>query len=340
MDIVFAYQFVLKEEYMGIRIAVFKKARFSLILSIIGIILFVTGCNDNAGYATVDFSKTIQVEQPGPIHDKSQTLRVAVSAMVSPKETFSNYRELLDYLGKKLDYKIQLIQRKTYGEINELFLKRKIDLAFICSGPYATGKEKYRFEALATPIIRGEPFYHSYLIVNKNSSIKSLEDLKGRIFAFTDPESNTGALIPTHWLAQKGETPESFFKSINYTYSHDNSILAVAKSLVDGAAVDSMIWEYYNARNPVNTSQTRVIKKSIPFGSPPFVASKYLAPKIKEKARALLLNMHQDPKGMTILKELMIDRFISPEETWYQPVRDIKKQLNPAHRNKDVAKRF
>jgi phosphonate transport system substrate-binding protein len=137
-----------------------------------------------------------------------------------------------------------------------------------------------------------------------------------------------------------GEKPETFFKNVTYTYSHDNSILAVARSLVDGAAVDGVIWEYYNARNPLNTSQTRVIKKSIPFGSPPFVASKYLTLNIKEKARDLLLDMHQDPKGRFILKELMIDRFVSPKDTWYQPVRDIKKQLNIAYKGSDVAERF
>jgi phosphonate transport system substrate-binding protein len=147
-------------------------------------------------------------------------------------------------------------------------------------------------------------------------------------------------MVPQYWLVKMGETPKIFFKNITYTYSHDNSILAVARSLVDGAAVDGMIWEFYNARNPLNTSQTRVIKKSIPFGSPPFVASTYLEPKIKEKARDLLLDMHQDPKGRTILKELMIDRFVSPEDTWYQPVRDIEQQLNIAYRNLDVAQRF
>ena len=315
---------------------IFRNICFFLYFSV----FFVSGCSNDAGYTPVDFSKTIQVEQPGPAHDKSQTLRVAVSAMVSPKETFSNYRALLDYIGKKLNCNIQLIQRKTYTEINDLFLKGKVDLAFICSGPYATGKEKYGFEALATPIIRGEPFYHSYLIVNKNSSIKTLEDLKGRVFAFTDPESNTGALIPTYWVAQKGETPESFFKSINYTYSHDNSILAVAKSLVDGAAVDGMIWEYYNSRNPVNTSQTRVIKKSIPFGSPPFVASRYLPSDVKEKARNVLLKMHQDPAGRRILKELLIERFDMPKEVWYQPVREIKSRLVAANKGSHVAPRF
>jgi phosphonate transport system substrate-binding protein len=308
--------------------------------SIVLIMLLVSGCSRDAEYTPVDFSNTIKIDKTTFLNDKEPTLKVAISAMVSPKETFSTYRNLLDYIGDHLNYKIQLIQRKTYGEINELFLKQQIDLAFICSGPYAVGKEKYGFEALATPVIRGNPLYQSYLIVNKNSSIENIEDLRGRVFAMTDPASNTGAMVPLFWLAEMGETPETFFNNVTYTYSHDNSILAVARSLVDGAAVDGVIWEYYNARNPLNTSQTRVIKKSIPFGSPPFVASKYLTPKIKEKARELFLDMHQDPKGRSILKELMIDRFVSPKDTWYQPVRDIKKQLNIAYKGSDVAERF
>lgn len=317
-----------------------KKLLLCLGLSVAVIMLLAAGCTKESGYTPIDFSKTIKIEKSTSLDDKEHTLKVAVSAMISPKETFSTYRNLLGYIGDHLNYKIQLIQRKTYGEINELFLKQQIDLAFICSGPYAVGKEKYGFEALATPVIRGNPFYQSYLIVNKNSSIEKIEDLRGEVFAMTDPASNTGAMIPVYWLAKMGEKPETFFKNVTYTYSHDNSILAVARSLVDGAAVDGMIWEYYNVRDPLNTSQTRVIKKSIPFGSPPFVASKYLAHKIKEKARDLLLDMHQDPKGMPILKELMIDRFVSPKDTWYQPVREIKKQLNIAYRGSDVAQRF
>ena len=317
-----------------------KKIYLSLGISLSLIMFLSSGCSRDAGYTPIDFSNTIKTEKSKSLDDKEHTLKVAVSAMVSPKETFSTYRDLIDYIGDHLNYKIQLIQRKTYGDINELFLKQQIDLAFICSGPYAVGKEKYGFEALATPVIREKPFYQSYLIVNKNSSIEKIEDLRNGVFAMTDPASNTGAMVPLYWLAKMGEKPETFFKNVTYTYSHDNSILAVARSLVDGAAVDGIIWEYYNARNPLNTSQTRVIKKSIPFGSPPFVASKYLASKIKEKARDLLLNMHQDPKGRPILKELMIDRFVSPKDTWYQPVREIKKQLNVANRGSDVAQRF
>ncbi len=302
--------------------------------------IFLAGCSRDAEYTPVDFSKTVKIKKSTHSDDKTRTLKVAVSAMVSPKETFSTYRHLLAYIGDHLNYKIQLIQRKTYDEINELFLKRQIDLAFICSGPYAVGKDKYGFEALAVPVIRGKPSYQAYLIVNKNSSIEDLEGLRGGVFAMTDPASNTGAMVPLYWLAKMGEKPDTFFKNVTFTYSHDNSILAVAKSLVDGASVDGMIWEYYNARNPIYTSQTRVIKKSISFGSPPFVASKYLAAGIKEEARDLLLNMHKDPKGRSILKELMIDCFITPKDSWYRPVREMKKELNLAYRNSNVAQRF
>ena len=83
--------------------------------------------------------------------------------------------------------------------------------------------------------------YHSYFIVNTNSSIQSFDALKGKTFAFTDPHSNTGCLVPTYVLAKRGETPDSFFKEAFFNNSHDNSIKAVAQGLSDGAAVDSLI---------------------------------------------------------------------------------------------------
>ncbi|MBW2195986.1 MAG: phosphate/phosphite/phosphonate ABC transporter substrate-binding protein [Deltaproteobacteria bacterium] len=237
------------------------------------------------------------------------------------------YRQVLDYIGRHLGKPIRLIQRKTYAEINELFSKGKIDLGFICSGPYATQKKEYGFELLATPWVNGSPYYYSYLIVKKDSPIVSLEGLRGKVFAFTDPDSNTGKLVPVYWLAKLGETPETLFKKTLYTYSHDNSILAVAKGLVDGACVDSLIWEYYNRKNPVFTSKTRIIKKSKPYGIPPLVASTHTPEMLRQQARQLLLSMHEDQEGQTILKELMIDRFEPGQEKWYQSIREMKETV-------------
>jgi phosphonate transport system substrate-binding protein len=98
--------------------------------------------------------------------------------------------------------------------------------------------------------------------VNKESGYQSLENLRDRVFAFTDPDSNTGRLVPVYWLAERNERPENFFAKTIYAYSHDNSILAVARGLVAGAAVDGLVWDYYNRKNPAFTSLTRIIKKS------------------------------------------------------------------------------
>ncbi len=297
--------------------------RFALVFLLV---LVISGCSGEGDYRSVDFGKTIQVARPEPHSPPHKSLRVAIAAMVSPKETFVHYKELLEYLGEKLHREVELVQRKTYGEINELLGDGEIDLAFLCSGPYTTEKSKHGFELLATPEINGSHFYQAYLIVNEKSHFKCLEDLRGKTFAFTDPDSNTGRLVPTSWLLELGERPESFFEQSIYTYSHDNSIMAVAKGMVDGASVDGLIWDFYNQRNPTITNATKVIRKSELYGIPPLVASKTLPTEVKEPIRQLLYSMHQDDKGRKILDQLMIDRFVDPRDEWYDSIRDMSRK--------------
>ena len=298
------------------------------------VLLAAAGCDRNSGYTPVDFSEvTLESsnegekktpDQPADRRPKNRTLRVAVAAMVSPKQTLVFYEDLLSYIGEKTGHEIVLIQRKTYAEVNELFPKDMIDLAFVCSGPYTGDRSGYGFEGLATPVVRGEPYYRSYLIVQKASAYTSLEDLEGKVFAFTDPDSNSGALVPRFWLLEINRGPADFFDRVTYTYSHDNSILAVARGLVDGAAVDGHIWDYYQAKNPYFTAKTRVIKKSDPYGSPPLVASAFLDPHLKDDIQQVVLTMHTTEPGHAILSSLMIDRFVLPRTAWYETIRDMR----------------
>ena len=311
----FAYRFIFKNNLLVLSLVIL--AGLSLLYA----------CGSETDMRVVDFSNTVVVEQPGKQPSENIYLKVAVAAMISPKDTFVYYRQLLDYIGHNLDRDVQFIQRKTYGEINELLGNGQIDLAFICSGPYVVGKEKFGFELLATPEVQQSHFYQSYLIVNKDSSYRNIKDLKGKIFAFTDPDSNTGKLVPTYWISQMGERPETFFSKTIYTYSHDNSILAVAKSLVDGAAIDSLIWEYYHQKNPIFTSKTRIIYKSEPYGIPPIVASPFLAMDLKNEIRRVLFSMHRDPDGQKILDELMIDRFTPTRDEWYDSIRNMELKI-------------
>jgi phosphonate transport system substrate-binding protein len=304
------------------------RTTYGIILTVITIIISGSGCSSDQEPTFVDLSEKMVVNQSPEESPDGSEIRVAVAAMISPKESVGYYHQLLDFIANRLGHKIQLIQRKTYGEVNQLLKTGKIDLAFICSGPYATGRQTYGFEALAVPQVRGKHSYHSYLIVNQKSNYQDLLGLRGKTFAFTDPESNTGKLVPTFWLNQHKEKPEEFFGKVIYTHSHDNSIMAVATSLVDGAAVHEQIWEYFNEKNPIFTSSTRIIKKSQPFGNPPVVASKHLPSQLKADIQRLLMTMHQDPEGKKILDELMIDRFLDPDDKWYESIVAMKQACN------------
>lgn len=266
----------------------------------------------------------ISAQEPLP----QEEIRIGVSAMISPYETFSYYIDLVDYIGEKLGVSAKLIQRKTYEEMNELLETKRVEAAFICSGPYVAGHKKFGLEILAAPQVAGRILYYAYIIVHKDSPIENFSQLRQKTFAFTDPNSNTGKLVPTYMLAKMNETPESFFKNFIYTYSHDNSIKAVADRVVDGVSVDSLIYDYIKAKYPSSVAATKIIEKSQGFGIPPFAAHPDLEPALKTKLKQILLNMHQDEKGKKILSGIMIERFVEVDDSRYDSVRNMEEWLN------------
>jgi len=288
--------------------------------------LLLGGCGrDNA--AVVDFERVVRIQKPSPPAAGKPLLRIAVGAMISPQETFASYRNLLTYIGRKTGSETELIQRKTYREVNELLGSGRIDVAFICSGPYVGGKEQHGFELLAVPQIRGACDYRAYLIV-RNETFHGMGDLRGGVFAFTDPQSNTGRLVPAYWLKSQGEQPEKFFSRIVYTHSHNNSIHAVSRGLVDGASVHSLIWEHYLRIDPSLASTIRVIRQSESYPIPPVVASSRLDKEVRERVTRVLLSMHEDPEGRRILEELEFDRFVDAPQEWFAKLARIEKILS------------
>ncbi len=254
-------------------------------------------------------------------------LRIAVAAMFSPEETLSVYQELIDYIATKLDRPVELKQRRTYQEVNDMLGAGKLDAAILCSGPYVHAQRQYGVQLLAVPVIRGNPTYHSYLIVPEGSAVKSFADLRGKRFAFTDPLSTSGYLYPVYTLVTQGNQPATFFAKTLFTYSHDNSIEAVAEGIVDGAAVDSLIYDYLSARHPDLASRTRIIQTSPPMGAQPVGVPRTLAPPVKQALGHLFLSMDQDPSGQKILQRLGVDRFIAGSDTLYDGIRAMLKAV-------------
>lgn len=100
--------------------------------------------------------------------------------------------------------------------------------------------------------------------------------------------------------------------------------MAVVNKIVDGAAVDSLIWEYYKRENPELASKTKVLLKSQPYGIPPVVVNKDIDPEMKDKLKEIFLNIHNDERGRNILDGMMIDKFVEIYDSNYEEIRKIK----------------
>lgn len=248
-------------------------------------------------------------------------LRVAVGGRITPREGLKYYRHLIEYVGRKLGRRTVYMDKEGYAEINEMLRTRELDLAFVCSGPYAKGHDEFGLELLVAPVAYGKRVYHSYLIVPRDSTARSLKDLRGKSFAFTDPDSNTGKLVPTFELTKMGEKPETFFSEITYSGAHDRSIRMVARKEVDGATVDSLIFHYMQAADRTSTADTLVVWRSPPFGIPPVVVPPGTDEATRDRMARVFLDAHRDPEGGRILRSIRIDRFERIADSAYDSIR-------------------
>ena len=265
---------------------------------------------------------------PNPSTTAVLPLRVAVAAIISPRGTMDSYEPLLDYLSQQLDRPVELVQRRTYGEVNDLLESGGVDLAFVCTSAYVVGERDFGMQLLAAPQVKGDTIYHSLLIVPADSPVISMADLRGGVFAFTDPISTSGRNYPIALVQQLGETPGSFFRRTFYTYSHDDAIRAVANHVADGAAVDSLVYAFAIEREPELAQQTRIIHQSPAFGIPPVVTGPQIRPQLAAELQAILLAMNADPAGQSALSAAGFDRFVVVTDDIYDSVRELETAVN------------
>lgn len=297
---------------------------------VIFILLVITGCIEKQDKVNLSI-----VQEP-EVRENDTAVKVAIASVVSPKESYEYYDEMIQYISQMLGGPVKTVQRRSYQEINQLIQNNEIDVAFICGGAYIddNGNTTPGIKLLVAPQVYGKTTYNSYIIVPNNSNYTDLLDLRGKKFAFSDPLSNSGKLYPAYRLALINETPESFFgvdengrNNSFFTYSHDNSIIAVAEGLADGAAVDSLVYEYMKNTKPEIIEKTRIIEISPPFGIPPVVVPEVIDPFLEQRLKKIFLNMDKDEEGVKILSNVRIDRFVSIDDNAYDSIRDMRKRI-------------
>ena len=249
--------------------------------------------------------------------EDDKRLRFAIATMVSPQATFVSYQRMVELIGRKVGLKGGLVLRPTYRQVRENLEKESVDVAFVCTGTYVHGRDSGGIELLAQPEFKAGLSYRCVLIVPKGSSALEWGDLKGKTVAFTDPESNTGCLVPRAALIAQGYKPEEFFGKVIFTGSHDRSVRAVASGVVDAAAVDSLVFYPMVENDPSLSEKVRVVWSSEPFGPPAIVVPTNLDAGLKAALRQALFSLHKTSEGSEVLATMGIERFHPPRKADY-----------------------
>lgn len=261
-------------------------------------------------------------EMPSTKIDQENTIKIAFASVVSPKQTREKYHLLVNYLEEKLDKPITIVQKQTYEEVNQMLKNGDVDIAFICSLSYVIGKMESYLEGIAAPKVKGEEQYRSYIITHVNNEIESFDDLEGKRFAFADPFSYSGRLAVLNILNERGLTTD-FFEETFYTYSHDYSVSAVARGVVDAAAVDSLLFDSLVEMKHEDARLVKIIEVGKYAGTPPIVVSSKAEKNLKQNIKDVILSLKYDPEGVEILKELKIDEYVPIDYNNYLPIENM-----------------
>lgn len=301
-----------------------NKSCLPVYILIVFLFLSQLSCMGNYSSEQIDFLRTEPSPQPVREPQSYETVRFAITAGNTSENTVNMYGELLTYIGVKTGYTFKLLQKKTYAEINELLRSGDVDFAIISSGSYVDAREKFGLESVVVPVVNGQAYGYSYVIVKADSGIEKFEQLRGRTYAFTHPSSTYGRLVPVYKLAVIRETPNSFFSRYIFTYSNRKSIEAVQGGLVDGASVYGLVFDNMSVTSPRNIENVSIIEKSPPYGLNPVVASPHTPQLLKQQLSRILQNLHSEQAGQRILKGLNFDRFVQTDEASYQSIRKMQ----------------
>lgn len=212
------------------------------------------------------------------------------------------------YLSHAMGRPVQFVQRRAYRDIVDMLRTGALDAAWICGYPWVVNRAF--LQGVSIPLYRGEPWYQSYLIVPRSDlRTERFAQLAGRVYAFSDPDSNSGYLVPRAAIAATGADPDRHFRRTFFTWGHRNVVSCVAEGLSHGGSVDGYVWDTLQQLRPELTSRTRIAWRSERHGFPPVVARSGLAPDAVGQLKQALAGMRESEGGRRLLAELNLSAF-------------------------------
>ena len=240
----------------------------------------------------------------------SNHLVLGIHPYKSPAKLIKAYTPLAEYLSKMIGIPVQISISKDYQTHIDAIGSDKLDIAYMGPASYVQLVDQYgKRPLLVRQAIHGKPTFQGKIIARKDSDLHSLNQLKGKSFAFGDPDSTMSHLVPRYMLWKEGVNANQL-ERYKFLGSHDNVALAVLSGEYDAGAVKEAVFHKYEKRGLKVLETTPALSEHV------FVASKKLDPATAQKLREAFLSLNKDPNGQQIMNS------IKPGITAMHPVED------------------
>ncbi|MEE4301617.1 MAG: phosphate/phosphite/phosphonate ABC transporter substrate-binding protein [Pseudomonadales bacterium] len=215
-----------------------------------------------------------------------------------PEGRMVAFSGLADYLSKHMGRQVELIQAVSYAPTIEAMRASKIDF-MRAGGPftYMIAHEKAGAEAVVhVGTSAGPGLYQSAIVAWPGSGIESLQDLVSHAaeidFAFVDPASTSGHLVPRARLETLGIDPDDAFGRTIFTMSHTNSAMTIVSGKVQAGAISFNTYTRLVERGLIEADDMTILWKSEPIPTGPVMVRADLPEEIKDRLRQAYLDLN------------------------------------------------
>lgn len=251
-----------------------------------------------------------------------QTLRISAIPDESPTELLRKFKPLGAYLSGELGMKIDWTPVNDYPAVVEGLAGRKVDLAWL--GGFTFVQVRLR-TGNAIPIVQRveDERFISYYIVPAASTAKSLQDLKGKTFAFGSPSSTSGHLMPRFYLLKEGINPDKDFARIAFSGAHDATVAFVASGRAEAGVLNSSVYERLIEKGDANAKAVRILAKTPPYYDYNWTVRGDLDPALVKKLTNAFLKLDPKDAGHKEILDLQrASRFIATRPENYRGIEE------------------
>jgi len=299
-----------------------------MFLLVIGFIAILAACGSGASSSSSSSKDSSHKGWP-----KQMTL-VELPNPDDPNAGNVTQPELRNYLSKKLGIPVNEYQSSGgYAPGIEAISSGKLDVMVASPQSFFQANKEAGVDLLARP--KSSPAYYSVFITKKdNKEINTINDLKGKSFAFVDPNSSSGYLYPKGTLVQKlklnpdlVEKSGYFFKNVTFSRSHPNSVEGVVMGDYDGATVAKSVLDGMIKSGTIKKDDIKIIGRTDTIPDATYIIRKNLPSSFKKAVRNAFVSFHNatyfkavqnNPKG----------GFIATKQNYYDPALKMLKSIH------------